>query len=171
MDLRQLQSRIAEIPDFPKPGILFKDITPLFNDFDCFQHLIEALAPMIPEGCNKIVAIESRGFLIGSPLAFRLKLPLVIARKPGKLPRPTLKKTYQLEYGQDALEIQKEDLSSYDKVCILDDVLATGGTAQTTELLCRELGAEVLSHLFLLQVPGLGGEAKLSSPYRVLFQE
>lgn len=171
MDLRRLSSVIAQVPDFPKPGILFKDITPLFSDAECFQALIQALAPLVPQEATKIVAIESRGFLIGGPLAFLLKKSLVIARKPGKLPRAVKSMSYSLEYGKDALEIHEEDLSANDKVCILDDVLATGGTAHAAELLCEKLGAKVLGHIFLLQVEGLGGDLKLTHPYQVLFDQ
>lgn len=166
---RTLKSLIRPVPDFPKPGILFQDITPILTDPQSFRLLINELSRMIPSGVNKLIAIESRGFILGSALAHSLHLGLVIVRKPGKLPYKTLRLAYDLEYGQDALEIHSDALGDTDQVVIVDDVLATGGTASASEKLCATLGARVLQHIFIMEIEGLMGRSKLMAPAACLF--
>ena len=153
-------SLITDVPDYPKPGVLFKDITPLLADGEGFKVVIEQLSRAIgelPAGVDAIVGIESRGFILGGALANALGIGFVTVRKPGKLPRDVHRKEYALEYGFDALELHKDLLSSANNVVIVDDVLATGGTA----LACHELvdltQARVVAHLFLLEIGFLAG--------------
>lgn len=170
MTLDQIAQQIQDVPDFPKPGILFKDITPVLADPKAFRALIEHFAQQVPSETEKIVAIESRGFILGSALAHHLETGLVLVRKPGKLPRSTVSHSYELEYGTDKLQIHAEDLAPDEKVVIIDDVLATGGTAAATEFLCREVGAKVLKHLFLMEIEFLKGREKLNSPLHCLLK-
>lgn len=170
MTVDQLKAIIRDIPDFPKPGILFKDITPALSDPKAFKALVEHFAQRIPPGTTKLVAIESRGFILGAALALRCELGLVIARKPGKLPWKTVTASYQLEYGKDTLEMHDDALMTHDKVLIVDDVLATGGTAQAVYELCEQLGAEVLGGLFLMEIPFLKGRHKFKAPVESLFE-
>ena len=170
MTVDQLKTIIRDIPDFPKPGILFKDITPALSDPKAFKALVEHFAQRIPPGTTKLVAVESRGFLLGAALALRCELGLIIARKPGKLPWKTVKAHYQLEYGTDSLEMHEDSLLSHDKVLIVDDVLATGGTAQAVHDLCEKLGAQVLGGLFLMEIPFLKGRHKFKAPVQSLFE-
>lgn len=165
-----IKSLIRDVADFPKAGILFKDITPVLSDRAAFKALIEEMAPSVPAGMTKIVAIESRGFILGSALALELGLGLVLIRKPGKLPYATLSHSYDLEYGKDALQIHVDALDCNDRVCIVDDVLATGGTAGAAEVLCRETGAAVCGFSFLMELQALNGRAKLTSPARALIR-
>lgn len=154
---------IPTVPNFPKPGIQFKDITPVLNEPKAFGSMISHLANSMNEPFDKIVAIESRGFILGSALAHSLKKGLVLVRKPGKLPRQTVKKTYALEYGQDSLELHIDDLNPGDRVYIIDDVLATGGTAETAEHLCENVGAKVIGHRFIMEIEFLQGRKKLKA--------
>ncbi len=155
---------IRDVPDFPKPGILFKDITPVLADGLAFKSLIRYLAGQVPVGTTKLVAIESRGFILGAALAEFLGLGLVLIRKPGKLPAATHSHSYALEYGTDTLQIHVDALATSDRVCVVDDVLATGGTAQAAEILCRKAGAELSGFLFFIELGFLGGRLKLSAP-------
>lgn len=170
MTVDQIKSVIRDIPDFPKPGILFKDITPALSDPKAFKALVEHFAKRIPAGTTKLVAIESRGFILGAALALRCELGLVIARKPGKLPWKTVTASYKLEYGHDTLEMHEDALMSHDKVLIVDDVLATGGTASAVHELCDKLGAQVLGGLFLMEIPFLKGREKFRAPVESLFE-
>lgn len=163
MSERDLLNRIAVISDFPKPGVQFRDITPVLADPEAFGALIQSMAASVPANTTKLVAIESRGFILGSALAQKLGLGLVLARKPGKLPRPTLKEAYGLEYGNDALEMHVADLSSADQVTVVDDVLATGGTALAAYKLCQQIEAKVLAFCFLLEISALQGRTRLPS--------
>ena len=158
--LNRALSLIADVPDYPKPGVLFKDITPLLADGEGFKTIIDELARQIRAltiGIDAIVGIESRGFILGGALAQSLGIGFVTVRKPGKLPREVHRKDYALEYGFDALEIHKDLLTPEKNVVIVDDVLATGGTA----LACHELvdltGANTVAHLFLLEITFLAG--------------
>lgn len=164
MTIDQVQRLIRDVTDFPKPGIVFKDITPVLENKDAFQALILLLAEKIHPQTTHIVAIESRGFILGAALAQKMNLGLVLVRKPGKLPRDTFKKSYTLEYGTDSLEMHKDSLKAGDRVCIVDDVLATGGTAQAVEELCLMAQAQVLGHLFLMEISFLKGALKLKAP-------
>jgi adenine phosphoribosyltransferase len=166
--VQELQKLIRDVPDFPKPGILFKDITPLLADGKAFAALADHLAELIPAGTTKLASIESRGFLLGSAVALRKGLGLVLIRKPGKLPYSTFSHSYDLEYGKDTLQIHVDALAPTDHVCIVDDVLATGGTAAAAEILCLETGATVSGFAFLMELGFLKGRAKLKAEAKTL---
>lgn len=160
--LGYVRDRIRAVPDFPKPGILFRDITPLLSDPRAFHMVIDALVEQfIGHEIDAIVAIDSRGFIFGAPLASRLNTSFVPARKPGKLPAETISVGYALEYGQGSLEMHKDALSAGDKVVVIDDLLATGGTAAAAGELVLSQGAEVLAYAFVIELDALGGRAKL----------
>lgn len=161
MTKEKLKEFILDVPNFPREGIVFKDITPLLESPDAFKAFIDHMKELIPQDVTKIVSIESRGFILGAALAYSSGRGLVLCRKPGKLPRETYSETYQLEYGQDSLEIHKSSLSKEDKVFIVDDVLATGGTAQATIQLCESSGAKVSGLCFLAEISFLNGREKL----------
>jgi adenine phosphoribosyltransferase len=157
----ELERYIRDIPDFPRKGILFKDITPLLLDPGALAGAIRSLAERVarPEA---VVAIESRGFVFGTGLALHWGVPLVPARKFGKLPGRTVRQVYSLEYGEDTLELHADALRKGQRALVVDDLLATGGTAAATAGLIRQLGAEVQAHLFLIELKGLGGREKLA---------
>lgn len=157
----QLRNYIRTIPDFPKLGINFKDISPLLADGEAFSECISELAVHMPEGVDAIVGIESRGFLFGAALALLTGKGFVPIRKPGKLPADTHAIEYELEYGTDVLEIHRDALSQGHKVVIVDDLLATGGTAAATIQLVEQLGAEVAACLFVIELDFLHGRKKL----------
>lgn len=169
MNLNQIAALIKDVPDFPKKGIIFKDITPVLADPQAFKALIDELSRKVPAHTNKIVAVESRGFILGSALAHHLGLGMVLVRKPGKLPRSTVSHSYELEYGSDTLQIHAEDLYPDENVVIVDDVLATGGTAAATEHLCQQVGAKVICSLFMMEIGFLNGSKKLNSPHFSLY--
>ena len=157
-----LSHYIAAVPDFPKPGILFRDITPLLANPSAFQLCLDQLeAKALAYQPTHIVGIESRGFIFGAPLAQRLQLPFIPARKPGKLPRAVESVTYQLEYGEDCLTLHKEDLPEGARVVVVDDLLATGGTASACGELIRRVKAEVICFLFVIELEGLAGKDRL----------
>ncbi|MDB5038186.1 MAG: adenine phosphoribosyltransferase [Bacteriovoracaceae bacterium] len=172
MTEEKLKALIREIADFPKKGILFKDITPLLENGAAFQSCIVLLADRIKAlKPTKLVGIESRGFIFAAALSHYLKLGLVLARKTGKLPSKTFKQTYQLEYGTDEIEIHVDSLSKKDSVVIIDDVLATGGTALGAVSLCNQSGAKVLGILSLIELEFLNGRKVLASvPVYSLFK-
>lgn len=170
MNIEKISAMIRDVPDFPKPGIVFKDITPVLESGEAFRSLARLLAEKIDPRTTKLVAIESRGFILGAAVAQHLKAGLVLVRKPGKLPRPTNRKAYALEYGQDAVEMHKDALSPSDYVTIIDDVLATGGTAHAVEELCRETGARISGHVFLMEIEFLKGREKLQAPVASLIK-
>ena len=159
MDLQQF---IRAVPDFPTDGILFRDITPLLNHVDAFNFVTEslekALLPLQPEA---IVAVESRGFIFGAALAQRARLPLALVRKPGKLPAKKFSVSYSLEYGSGQLEIHQDALTRGQKVVIIDDLLATGGTAHAADQLVQKCGATTLSYLFVIELLSLHGRNRL----------
>jgi adenine phosphoribosyltransferase len=158
----KLKRTIRDVPDFPKPGIVFKDITPILGDLALFKETVEALArPFREDRIAKVLGIESRGFLFGPSLAFQLSAGFVPARKPGKLPRETVRETYALEYGSDSLEIHRDAFRSGERVLVVDDLLATGGTAAAAARLTETLGAEVVGVAFVIELEFLGGRAKL----------
>ncbi len=157
----RLEDHIREVPDFPKKGILFKDIMPLLQSPDAFRTAIEALAAKVQRP-DAVVGIESRGFLFGAPLALHWKVPFVPARKFGKLPGKTVRQVYSLEYGEDTLELHADALQKGQRTVIVDDLLATGGTARATEKLVKQLDAEVLAALFVIELVGLHGREKLA---------
>ncbi|MBA4285619.1 MAG: adenine phosphoribosyltransferase [Xanthomonadaceae bacterium] len=158
-----LTSLIRDVPDFPKPGIVFKDITPLLEDAAGFRACIEALAARVsPHRPDALVAIESRGFIFGAPLALHLGLPLIVVRKPGKLPRATESVAYQLEYGEDRLEVHADAIRAGHRYALVDDVLATGGTAEAVTSLITRLGGQMACAAFPLELGFLGGRARLA---------
>ena len=159
--MTRFEEHIRDVPDFPKQGILFKDIMPLLRSPGAYRAAIETLASRVPKP-DAVVAIESRGFLFGAPLALHWNVPLVPARKFGKLPGRTVRQVYSLEYGEDTLELHADALESGWKTVVVDDLLATGGTALATVQLVRQLKAEVSAVLFLIELVGLGGREKLS---------
>lgn len=160
----EIRRVIRDIPDFPKPGILFKDITPVLEDPAAYAAAIAGLRGLL-EGvrCDRLAAIESRGFVFGGPLALQLGLPLALVRKQGKLPAATRAVTYALEYGTATIEAHLDSFAAGQKVVIVDDLLATGGTALAAAQLVREAGAEVAGFLFLVELEFLGGRARLSA--------
>ncbi len=158
---------IRNIPDFPKPGIQFKDITPLLSDPDAFGAVIERLAERYGGArIDTIAAAEARGFIFGAPLALRLHTGFVPIRKPGKLPYATIAMQYQLEYGTDRLEVHTDAFAPGRRVLLLDDVLATGGTMRACCDLVAQTGAELIGCAFVLELTALGGRARLA-PYEV----
>lgn len=160
--MEALKERIRHVPDFPKAGILFYDVTTLLKDREGFQMAVEAMAAShIGANIDLVVGIESRGFIFGSAIADRLKTGFAPVRKPGKLPAQTRKASYSLEYGSDSLEIHEDAARSGSRVLIVDDLLATGGTAAATVGLVRGLGAEVVGIQFLIELVGLAGRTKL----------
>jgi adenine phosphoribosyltransferase len=158
----ELRNTIRDIPDFPKPGIIFKDITPVLKSPELFKKVIEAFYERYREkGIAAIVAIEARGFIFGGALANRMGLPLIPVRKKGKLPYETVSATYELEYGTDSVEMHSDALRSGDRVVVLDDLVATGGTAEATARLCEQLGAEVVELAFVIELAFLNPRKKL----------
>lgn len=162
--LARLRAKVREIPDHPRPGIVFKDITPLLGCGDLYHAACEALAaPFRDLGISHVISIESRGFLFGGPVAVSLGAGLVPVRKRGKLPYTTALEEYALEYGTDALEIHLDALTSTSRVVVVDDVLATGGTAAAAARLVERLGAEVVGSAFLIELVFLHGRARLGA--------
>jgi len=158
-----IRSRIRDVADFPKPGILFKDITPLLADAVAFRTAIDLLAEQVrPLQPEVVVGIESRGFLFGTPLAIALGVGFGPVRKPGKLPSAATRVDYELEYGTDAVEMHTDALAQGTRVLVVDDVIATGGTARATIQLVRHLGAEPVGAAFLIELTFLEGGAKLA---------
>ena len=153
-----LKSKIRHVPDFPKPGILFYDITTLLQDPAGFRQAVDALsAPFSDQSIELVVGIESRGFIFGAAVADRLGAGFSPVRKPGKLPSTTIRASYDLEYGSDALEIHDDAVGRGQRVLIVDDLLATGGTARATTELVSRLGGDVVALAFLIELVGLNG--------------
>jgi adenine phosphoribosyltransferase len=160
MDLKQY---IRDVPDFPQPGILFRDITPLLGDPAAMRYAVDQFTEQFRAGrLDAIVSIESRGFLFGAPLAYNLGLPLVPVRKPGKLPAARMSVEYSLEYGTGQLDIHADALKAGDRVVVVDDLLATGGTAMAAAKLVELLGGQVASFAFLVELGFLGGRERLA---------
>jgi adenine phosphoribosyltransferase len=160
---RRVKSLVRDIPDYPKPGILFKDITPLLAEAPAFVAATDAMADAFVDAeISHVVAIESRGFILGGPVAQRLGAGFIPVRKPGKLPSVTRNERYELEYGTDALEIHADAVAGGSRVLIVDDVLATGGTADATRRLVESLGASVVGFSFLIALSFLPGHHRLA---------
>jgi len=163
----ELKQFIRDIPDFPQPGVLFRDISPLLREPDAFCYVLDRFTTTYRDDrVDAIVGIESRGFIFGAPLADRLHIPFVPIRKPGKLPAPRMSIEYTLEYGQSQLDIAQDALRPGARAVIVDDVLATGGTAQAAAKLVELIGGEVHAIQFLIELTALGGRSRLES-YRV----
>jgi adenine phosphoribosyltransferase len=158
-----LRERIRDVPDFPKEGILFKDITPLLADVDAFRMCIRLMTERL-DGVqvSSVVGIEARGFMFGAALADKLGVGFIPVRKPGKLPAATYRAEYDLEYGSDALEIHRDALGPGDGVVVVDDLIATGGTAKATGELVKQCGAEVAAFIFVINLRALEGTKKLA---------
>jgi adenine phosphoribosyltransferase len=167
VDAAWLAEHVREIPDYPKPGVVFRDITPLLASADAFAAAVDALAaPYAGERIDKVVGIEARGFVFAAPLAYRHRAGFVPVRKPGKLPWEREREEYELEYGTDLLEIHRDAVERGEQVLIVDDVIATGGTAAATARLVERLGGEVAGFAFVVELEFLGGRAKIDG-YRV----
>jgi adenine phosphoribosyltransferase len=163
MSMDQLKSKIRHVPDFPKAGILFYDITTLLQDKAGFQMAIDSLSlPYKDQGIDIVVGIESRGFIFGAAVADRIGAGFTPARKPGKLPSKTLRESYSLEYGTNALELHDDAVSQGQRVLIVDDLLATGGTARATADLVKRLGGQVHALAFLIELVELNGRSRLA---------
>lgn len=167
-DELNLSDYIGAIPDFPKPGILFRDITPLLASPSAFGQAIRQLADRFrARRVDTVVAAEARGFLVAAPLALELNAGLVPIRKPGKLPRPTVSHTYQLEYGTDTLQMHTDAVSAGARVLVVDDLLATGGTVEACCKLVEKMGGKVVGCAFLIELAGLGGAKRIAQYERV----
>jgi adenine phosphoribosyltransferase len=157
-----LASHLRDVPDFPQPGIVYKDLTPLLADVDAFRFAVDAIADHAAGlTVDRVVGIEARGFIFASAVAYRLGAGFVPVRKPGKLPWKTVTETYALEYGQDSLDIHEDALPSGSAVYVVDDVLATGGTAAATCRLVERLGGDIAGLAFVVELGFLHGRAKL----------
>lgn len=160
--MTDISSYIRSIPDFPQPGVMFRDLTPLLADGHAFRTTVDLLAGKVGES-DLVAGVEARGFLFGAALAYRNSSGLIIIRKPGKLPSATISHEYALEYGQDRLEMHADAVPAGARVLLIDDVLATGGTAEAAVELLRKAGAVVTQALFVIGLPALGGEARLAA--------
>jgi adenine phosphoribosyltransferase len=158
----RVRATLRQIPDYPKPGIIFQDITPVLADGPLFQEVVAALAqPFAEAGVTHVLGVEARGFILGGAVASHLGIGFVPARKPGKLPWEKVSEAYELEYGADALECHRDGLNRASKVLVVDDVLATGGTAAAAGRLAQGLGAKLAGWSFLLEIGPLGGRSRL----------
>jgi len=161
-DASWLKDHIRDIPDFPRPGVVFKDITPLLADVDAFRFAVDAIADHYAGNeVHKVLGVEARGFIIAAPVAYRFGAGFVPVRKAGKLPLDIEREEYELEYGSDLLEIHRDAVGPGENVLIVDDVLATGGTASATVSLVERLGANVLGLGFVIELAFLHGRDKL----------
>ncbi len=165
--LEQLKKSIRDVPDFPKKGILFKDITTLCKDAAMIQRMVDLLAHRYTgKGVELVIGIEARGFIVGAALAYKLGAGVVLVRKPGKLPHKTNKAKYMLEYGEDTLEVHQDAIDKGQNVVIADDLLATGGTAEAVVKLVAAMGANIIECSFIIELEELRGREKLA-PYPV----
>lgn len=163
MSLSQLKDTIRSIPDWPIKGVIFRDITTLMQDPDAYREACDLFYDRYKDrDIDKIVGIDARGFVFGAVLAYKLGIGFIPVRKKGKLPYTTIQETYSLEYGEDTLEIHKDALQKGDRVVVIDDLIATGGTIGATVNLVRKLGAEVLECAFIVELPDLKGREKIS---------
>ncbi len=160
--MTDLRRHIRDIPDFPKPGIVFKDITPLLADAEAFRNTVDQMVARYRGKVDVVLGIESRGFLVGAAVAYGLGTGIAVVRKPGKLPWQTHSASYDLEYGSDRLEIHLDALSRGHRVLIVDDLLATGGTASATVQLVERCGAQTVACAFVIELAFLNGRRKLA---------
>ena len=162
MNRSDLQSLIRSIPDFPIPGILFRDVTPLLKDKDGFRTAVDMIADAYMNArVDYVVAIEARGYIFGAPVAYKLGAGFIPVRKPGKLPFDKINVEYELEYGNNTLEMHEDALANGERVLVVDDLLATGGTAAATGQLLQKFGAHVVGYAFLIELTALKGREKL----------
>ena len=162
--MSQLEALIRDIPDFPEKGVVFKDITPVLGDPEAFNALIDAMsAPFVGKGITKVAGIEARGFTLATPVADRIGAGFIPLRKPGKLPFETVKEEYELEYGMDALEVHTDAVLDGEKVLLVDDAIATGGTARAAIQLLRHVGADVVGFSVFIELVFLGGASKVDN--------
>lgn len=170
----KLLSAIRTIADYPKPGVQFRDITTLLGDANAFAMAVEGLAqPFVGKGVNKIAGIEARGFILGGAVAHRLSAGFVPIRKKGKLPHDTVRVAYSLEYGLDEMEMHRDGVKPGEKVILIDDLIATGGTAEAAVKLLGQIGADIVAACFVIDLPDLGGRKKLEElgvPVRTLIE-
>ncbi|MBI4447496.1 adenine phosphoribosyltransferase [Candidatus Woesearchaeota archaeon] len=160
--MEEIKNAIRTIPHFPKQGVMFRDITTLLTNPKAFKKSVDTLAKRYKnQKIDKIIGIESRGFIFGSALSYKLGLPFVLARKPGKLPAKTARVEYKLEYGKDAIEIHTDAISKGDNVLIIDDLIATAGTVKAVIKLVENLGGKVVECAFIINLPDLKGKEKL----------
>lgn len=171
-DLARLRALIRDVPDFPSPGILFRDLTPLLGDAWGLREAVSALAgPFHGAAVDRVAGIESRGFVLGAPVALELGVGFVPVRKRGKLPHDTFEVQYDLEYGSDAVEIHVDAVRPGERVLLVDDLVATGGTAGAAVELLRKAGAEVVGCAFLIELGSLGGRERLAvDPVHVVLE-
>ena len=163
MKKSELKKHIRDIPDFPKKGIIFKDITPLLNNHDAFKKAVDIIARKFKkEKIDQVVSVESRGFIFGAPIAYKLGAGFVLVRKKGKLPYKTKSVSYELEYGMDTLEIHEDSIKPQSRILIVDDVLATGGTVRAVADLLKQQEAQIVGASFLIELRFLKGKAKLN---------
>lgn len=161
--MKKLEDYIKSIPDFPKEGIIFRDVTSVLENAEGFELAIDSMNEKLADvSYDLIVGAEARGFIFGAPLAYNNKKGFVPVRKKGKLPRETVEASYELEYGSAAIEIHKDAIKKGDRVVLVDDLLATGGTIEAAAKLVEELGGEVVKMLFLIELPALGGRSRLA---------
>jgi len=166
-EIAEIRQAIRDIPNFPKPGVIFKDITPLLGDGRLFRRTIDLMAERYrSRAVDMVLGIESRGFIIGSALAYKLGAGFCIVRKPGKLPYETHRTTYELEYGSDTLEVHRDGLQPRARVLVVDDLIATGGTAAAAAALVTKLDGQVVECSFVIELSFLKGREKLT-PYSV----
>lgn len=158
----ELKALIRDIPDFPKPGIIFRDFTPLIANPRALAAVVDQLAEPYLGEVDTVMGIESRGFIVGAPVAYRLGVGLTIARKPGKLPFHTVAESYELEYGSASIQIHQDGIASGARVLIVDDLLATGGTAEAAVRLARRVGGNVIACAFVVELRGLNGRERLA---------
>ncbi|EHK81137.1 adenine phosphoribosyltransferase [Saccharomonospora azurea] len=162
-ELERALDLVTEIRDFPEPGVLFRDLTPLFGDADAFRHVIDALGEAVGEGVDRLAAVEARGFVLAAALGYARGLGVALVRKPGKLPNVAGRVDYELEYGTATLELPMGSVNKGERVAIVDDVLATGGTVAATAELLASAGAEVTGVTVVLELTELGGRSRLGS--------
>ena len=171
LKLNEFQEYIQSYPDFPNKGINFKDIFGLLQEPNIFRTLINKMASSENiQNCDTLLSIDARGFIFGSGIALVSKKPMIVARKPNKLPGQLIQKEYDLEYGKNALAIQKEALKNFQKICIIDDVLATGGTAKCVQEMLESEGKEVLGFMMVVELTSLNGSKNLTKPVESLIK-
>ena len=161
--MKKIEDYVRSIPDFPEPGIIFRDVTSVLQDPDGLKLAIDSMLKLL-EGLDfdVIVGAESRGFIFGAPLAYQLHKPFVLVRKKGKLPCETIEKSYDLEYGSATIEMHRDSILPGQKVVVVDDLIATGGTIEATTAIIEDLGGEVVKLIFLMELAGLNGRERLS---------